>query len=95
MIIERLNQEQMVEQMEASLNKLRLRLAWTDHYVSKTKPTQTVEVIPEFVCTPEMHSDTIATLIALGVKSKEAEKLAKSAVGTSVGERIASCLRHR
>lgn len=110
MIINRLNREQMVEQMESSLNRLRAKLEWNGQQQindsppsqssrpasssKRPEPSQTRPEPKPFVCDIQMHQDTVDTLVALGVKRSLAQELDVDAKGQTVGDRVAYALRH-
>lgn len=103
LIIDRLNQEQMVERMESSLNRLRARLEWNgkfggepsvDPIPGRPEVNNTCPATPKFSCDIQLHLDTVDTLVALGIKRTLAVELDIDAKGSSVGDRVAFALRN-
>lgn len=102
MIPSRFQTEQMVNQMDASIARLQLRLAWNSS--QPEPPSQPGRPLPEsvpktpapppFTVDIQLHLDTVDTLVALGVKRSLAQELDIDAVGKTVGDRVAFALRH-
>lgn len=99
MIPERLIRSQMVNQMDASIAKLQLRLAWNSSQASHSsrpepRPVTKTPAPPAFSVDIQLHLDTVDTLVALGVKRSLAQELDVSSVGKTVGDRVAFALRN-